>query len=182
MIGVRSHRTIKIKARVLTGHERAVHRDLMQIDTDTVILGITVEEHAKLEQRVRAILDARYHASRGECRLLDVAMVVLWVLVEDKIPEFVHGELVPWPDFGYIKGIKAELVCIGFFGLHDLDIGFPGEFFTFLDGFPELLLCVVWILARVHDGFRLSELLLAVGGEEVIFDVDKLAIRVDPGK
>lgn len=147
MIGVSPHRTVKVQAGVLTGHERAVDGDLVQIDTDAVILGIAVEEHAELQQWVRAILDARYHASRGECRLLDVPVIILWVLVEDEVSELVHGKLVPGPDFGYIKGIEAELVCIGFFGLHDLDVGFPGDFFAFLDGFPELLLGVVWVLA-----------------------------------
>ena len=109
-------------------------------------------------------------------------MVVLWVLVEDEIAEIVHGNLVPWPDFGYIKGIEAELVRISFFGLHDLYVSFPGKFFAFLDGFPELLLRVVWVFAQSYDGFRLGELLLAVGGEKLIFDVDKFAIRIDPGK
>ena len=182
MVGVGSHRTIKVQAGVLAGHKGAIDGDLVQIDADTVILGIAVEEHAELKQWVRAIFDARYHASRRECRLLDVAVIVLRILVEDQVSEFVHGKLVPRPDFGHIKGIEAELVCIGFIGLHDLDVGFPGDFLTFLDGFPELLLGVVGVLARGHDGFRLGELLLAVGGEKVIFDVDKLALRVDPGK
>ena len=182
MIGVSSHRTIKVQAGILAGHERAIDGDLMQIDADTVILCIAVEEHAKLEQWVRAILDARYQASWGECRLLDVPVIVFWILVEDEIPKFVHWKLVPWPDFGHIKRIEAELVCIGFFRLHDLDVGFPGYFFTFLDGFPKLLLGVVWVLARSHDGFGFGELLLAVGGEEVILDVDEFTLRVNPGK
>lgn len=39
---------------------------------------------------------------------------------------------------------------------------------------------VVRVLTRDADGFRLSELLLAVLGNEVVLDVDKFALLVDP--
>ena len=147
MIGVSAHRAVEIQASVLAGHEGAVDGDLVQVNADTVVLGVAVEEHAELEQRVRAVFDAGDHASGGKGGLLDVAVVVFRVLVEDEVAEFVHGELGPWPNFGYVEGVETEFIGVGFFGLHDLDVGFPSDFFASLDGFPELLLGVIWVLA-----------------------------------
>jgi hypothetical protein len=53
----------------------------MQIDPDPVILCVTIEEHAKLQQRIRAVLDPRHHASRREGGLFYVSVEVLGVLV-----------------------------------------------------------------------------------------------------
>lgn len=54
----------------------------MQIDPNTVILDITVEEHAELQERIGTILDSGNHASRREGRLFNIAMEILRVLVE----------------------------------------------------------------------------------------------------
>jgi hypothetical protein len=56
--------------------------NLMQIDPNTVILDITVEEHAELQERIGTILDSGNHASRREGRLFNIAMEILRVLVE----------------------------------------------------------------------------------------------------
>jgi hypothetical protein len=112
--------------------------------------------------------------------LLDVAVVVLRVLVEDEAADVVHGELAAGPDLGDVEGVEAEFVWVCFFGLHDLDFGGPFDFLAGFDGFPELLLGVVGVLAGDADGFGLGELFLAVLGDEVVFDPDELAVLVYP--
>jgi hypothetical protein len=62
----------------------------MQIDTNPVILCITVEEHAELQQGIGAILDSRHHASWREGGLFDVPVEVLGVLVQDQLSKFMQ--------------------------------------------------------------------------------------------
>lgn len=83
MVGIDAHCSVKVETGVITGHEGAVDGHLMEIDANAVVLGITVKEHAELQKRVGAIFDARHHATRAECSLLHVPMVVLRVLVQD---------------------------------------------------------------------------------------------------
>ena len=66
--------------------------------------------------------------------------------------------------------------------MHDLDICFPDHLLAILNVLPQLLLTVVGVLARRADGFGFGELLLSVLCEEVVFNVDKLALLVDPAR
>ena len=91
-----------------------------------------------------------------------------------------HGELGAGPNFGHIEGVEAKFVRVCFLGFHDLDFGGPFDFLAGFDGFPELLFGVVWVLAGDADGFGLGQLLLAVLGDEVVFDPDEFAVLVDP--
>jgi hypothetical protein len=103
-------------------------------------------------------------------------VVVLRVLVQDQATELVHGEVTTRPDLGDVEGIEAELQWVGLFGLHDLYLGCPFDLFAVLDGLPQLLLGVIWVLAGDADGFGLGKLLLAVLGDEVVLDVDEFAV------
>ena len=47
----------------------------MQIDSNAMILRITIEKHAELQERVRAVLNARYQTAGRECGLLDVPVI-----------------------------------------------------------------------------------------------------------
>lgn len=136
---------------------------------------VAVEPHAVLKKRVWGILDTRDHGARREGCLLDVAVVVLRVLVQDQTTNLVHGEIATGPDLGDIEGIEAELQWVSLLRLHDLHLGCPFNLLSVLDGLPQLLLGVVGVLAGDTDGFGLGELLLAVLCEEVVFDVDEVA-------
>lgn len=57
----------------------------MQIDSNPVVLGVSVEEHAELKQRVRAVFDARDHASRRERGLFDVTVEIFGVFVQREL-------------------------------------------------------------------------------------------------
>ena len=52
--------------------------------------------------------------------------------------------------------------------------------FAFFDGFPEVAFGVVGVDAAHFDGFFVGELFGAVLSAEVVFDVDELAVFVDP--
>ena len=182
MISIHAHGPVEIDAGIIASHERAVDGDLVQVDANAVVLSVSIEKHAELEQWVWAFLDTGHHATGRECSLLDIAMEVLGVLVQDQFAELMHGELTARPDFGNIEGIEAELVGVGLFRLHYLDICFPCDFFAFLNGLPELFLGVIWVLTGGHDGLRLCHLLLPMRCEEVVLDVDKFALLVDPAR
>ena len=64
MVGVNAHLAVEGQRRVRLCHERAVYRNLMQIDANTVELSVTVKEHTELEKRVWRIFDTRYQATR----------------------------------------------------------------------------------------------------------------------
>jgi hypothetical protein len=111
--------------------------------------------------------------------LLNVAVKVLGILVQDETTKFLHGKLRAGPDFGNIERIEAKLLGIGVLWFHDLDHGGPLDFLASLDGLPEVALGVVGVFTAHPSGFFLRELLLAVLGDEVVFDVDKLALLVN---
>ena len=91
-----------------------------------------------------------------------------------------YRRLAAWLDLGHVKGVEAELFGVGVVGLHDLDFGHPFDLFAGFDCFPEVALRVVWVFAGDADGLGLGELLLAVFGDEVVFDVDEFAGSIDP--
>lgn len=107
-------------------------------------------------------------------------MEVLGVLVQNKATEFLHGELASRPDLSDIEGVKTELVWIGLIRFHDLDHGSPLNLLALLDSLPEVALRVVGVLTAHLCGLLLCELLLAVLGDEVVFDIDEPALSVDP--
>ena len=90
MIRIAAQCAVEVETLILSSHEGAVDRDLVQIDTDTVILRVAVEEHAELEKRVRRVLNTGDQAARGECGLFYVTVIILRILVEHKAAELVH--------------------------------------------------------------------------------------------
>ena len=90
MIRIAAQCAVEVETLILPSHEGAVDGNLVQIDADTVILRIAVEEHAELEEWVRGILNTGDHAARGECGLFYVTVIILRVLVEHKTAELVH--------------------------------------------------------------------------------------------
>jgi hypothetical protein len=64
--------------------------------------------------------------------------------------------------------------------LHDLNAGGPLYLFSLFDTLPKFSLGVIRILPTDLDGLIGCELVLTVLGQEVILDVDKLSLLVDP--
>ena len=83
MTGINAHLAIEMKGGETSCHEWAIDWNLMEVDTDAVVLRVAVEGHPELQERIGAIFDARNHRARAEGSLLDVFMVVLRVLIED---------------------------------------------------------------------------------------------------
>ena len=84
------------------------------------------------------------------------------------------------PTFGYIEGVKAQLVSVSVLGLHDLHICFPDYFDSLFNSIPELSLRIVRIHTGHLDCFWFGHLLLSVFGKEVIFDVHELPFLIYP--
>lgn len=66
-----------------TGH-------LVEIDTDSMILCVAVEEHAKLKERIGTVFDAGNHTARRECGLFNVSVEILRVPVKNEFAKFVQ--------------------------------------------------------------------------------------------
>jgi hypothetical protein len=107
-------------------------------------------------------------------------MEVLGVFVQDKTTKFLHRKLRPRPDLGNIEGVEAEFVRISIFGLHNLDLSCPLDLLSSLNCFPEVALGVVRILTTHLCSLFLCKLLLTVLRNEMVLDVDKFALSIDP--
>lgn len=171
VIAITAEPAIEIQRRHRLGHEGAVDGNLVHVGANAMVLRITVEEHAELQERIGAVFDAWDHAAGGEGRLLNIAVVILGVLVQGQFPKIVHGKLVAWPDFGDVEGVETQLFEIGFLRLHDLHFGGPGWVLTVFDGIPKIALGVVGVGAAELGRFGSGELFLAMIGYEVVFDV-----------
>ena len=64
--------------------------------------------------------------------------------------------------------------------MHYLNISFPDNLLAIFDSIPELTFGIVWVFSRKPDSFWLGELLLAMLGKEVIFDINEFALFVYP--
>lgn len=132
MVGITAQWTIEVEAAVVAGHEWAIDGHLVEIDPDAMVLSVAVEEHAELKQGIGRILDTGNHAAGAEGGLLDITVIVFGVFVEDQSTKLVHlgmsvrftmvarlsrrgktyWELIPRPNLGYVKRIKAKLICV----------------------------------------------------------------------
>jgi hypothetical protein len=65
MISVISSWAVKVQRSVWAGHEWAIDRYLMKIDTCPTILSITIEKHTKLEQWIWTVFNAGNQYSKG---------------------------------------------------------------------------------------------------------------------
>lgn len=107
-------------------------------------------------------------------------MEVLRVFVQDQSAKLLHGELVPRPDLGDIKGVEAKLIGICLVGLHHLHVRSPFNILATLNRIPEIALGLVRVSAAHGNGFLVGERLLSVLGNEVILDVDEFAVLIHP--
>lgn len=61
MVSIHTHCAIEVDRGVRPSHEGTIGGNLVQVDTDAVVLSISVEEHAELQKRVWRVLDTRDH-------------------------------------------------------------------------------------------------------------------------
>ena len=83
VVSIATQLTVEIEAAIVACHERTIDGDLVKVHSDVRILGVKVEEHTELEQRVGRASDTRGHATEAESGLFDVALIVLWGFIED---------------------------------------------------------------------------------------------------
>jgi len=159
--------------------------NLMQVDTNSVVLSITVKEHAELQERIRAVLDSRNHTPWREGCLLDVSMEILRIFVQSQFSKLTqlprcqtnyiakqrrpeskgrssYREKFLWPNFGHIKRVKPKLVRICLVRLHNLHMGSIRNFLAILNCFPEIAFRVIWVFTAVPQRLVGGKLLLAL--------------------
>ncbi|KAF5613859.1 isoflavone reductase like IRL [Fusarium subglutinans] len=105
-------------------------------------------------------------------------MEVLRVFVKHQSSRLLHQELRSQPNLCDIKKIKPEFIKIRLSRIHGLNISCLLNLIPLLDNLPEISLGVIRILTTHLHSFTVSELLLTVLCDEVVFDVDKLSVGV----
>src|ERR1700736_491237 len=98
---------------------RRGNRDVIEVNTEAVSLGISIREQPPLEHLVRREANSRNHIRRGECRLLHLCEVVFRITIELHYANFDQWVVSIGTDLGQIK--RIVLVCLGLFLGHYLD-------------------------------------------------------------
>ena len=65
-------------------------RDLVVVRADTMKLRVTVEEHAELQERIRAVLNTWDHGTRREGSLIDISVIVFGILGDVEFAELLE--------------------------------------------------------------------------------------------
>lgn len=128
------------------------------------ILRISVQN--KLSKLVQLAIDQQKSFIRGIFSLLDGGKA--------------NRKPILRPNLRDIKRIKTKLCGICLIWVHNLHMRRPLDLLTGLDCLPKVTFGVVWIFATEDGRLICSELLLAVFGDEMVFDVNELTILVDP--
>src|ERR1700751_1830209 len=102
---------------------RCVNRDVIEINTEAVSLGISIREQPSLKHLVRRPANSRNHIRRGEGRLLHLREEVFWITIELYDANFDERVVSLGPDFGQIK--RIVLVCLCLLLCHYLDEELP---------------------------------------------------------
>src|SRR5712692_850738 len=98
---------------------RRINRDVIEVNTEAVSLGIAIREQAALEHLVRRETNSGNHIRRGEGGLLHLCEVVFRITIELHDANFDQWVVSLGPDFGHIK--RIVLVCLCLFLCHYLD-------------------------------------------------------------
>src|SRR5260370_11702213 len=110
---------------------RRVNRDVIEVNTKAVSLGISIREQPSLERLVRRPANSRNHIRWGEGRLLNLCEVVFWITIELHYANFDQRVVSFGPGFGQIK--RIVLVCLCLFLCHYLDEELPTRKISALD-------------------------------------------------
>src|SRR3984885_8855405 len=111
---------------------RRIHRDVIEVDTETVSLGVSIGEQAGLEHLVRGPADSGNHIRRGESGLFYLCEVVFRITIELHYAGFDQRVVSFGPDLGQIK--RTVLVCLCLFLRHYLDEESPTGKISMFDG------------------------------------------------
>src|SRR5882762_4292828 len=95
---------------------RRIDRDVIEVNTEAVSLGISIREQAALEHLVRREADSGNHIRGREGGLLYLCEVVFRITIELHYANFDQWVVSLRPDFGHIK--RIVLVCLCLFLCH----------------------------------------------------------------
>src|ERR1700736_5412749 len=96
-----------------------INRDVIEVNTEAVSLGISIREQAALEHLVRREANSGNHIRRREGGLFHLCEVVFRITIELHYANFDQWVVSLGPDFGQIK--RIVLVCLCLFLCHYLD-------------------------------------------------------------
>src|SRR5260221_1219758 len=91
---------------------RRVNRDVSEVNTEAVSLGICIREQAALEHLVRREANSGNHIRRGEGGLLHLGEVVFRITIELHYANFGQWVVSLGPDFVQIKRIVLVGLCL----------------------------------------------------------------------
>ncbi len=156
---------------------RRVHRDVVEVDAETVALRIAVGEQPALQHFVRREAYAGNNVGRRERGLLDLGEKVVGPAVELHHADFDQRIVGLRPDLGHVEGIV--LVGAGLGLAHDLDRQRPFREIAGFDRREEIAPVALAIVGDDRGGFLVGQVLDALLGAEVEFHPNALVRRVD---
>src|SRR5712671_5703826 len=110
---------------------RRINRDVIEVNTEAVSLGISVREQPALKHLVGREANSWNHIRRGEGGLLHLCEEVVRITIELHYANFDQRVVCLGPDFGQIK--RIVLVCLCLFLCHYLDEQRPTRKISIVD-------------------------------------------------
>ncbi len=156
---------------------RLVDGQPVVIAAQAIAVRVRIRNKPPLQHLVRRVAHAGNDVARLEGCLLDFSEVILGVAVEGHLSDFNERVIAVRPDLGEIE--RVDVVGLRFSFGHDLHADSPLGEVAVLDRPEEVALRVVRIFAAHRIGFLAREVLDALLGLEVPFDIEQLVLVVD---
>src|SRR6266478_2127921 len=135
---------------------RRVNRDVIEVNTEAVSLGVSIREQPGLEHLVRREANSGNHIRRGEGGLLHLCEVVFGIAIELHYTNFDQWIVSLGPDFGQIKRIVLVSLCL--FLCHYLDEELPTRKISTVDCPQQISAMALTILCHNRSGSFVREI------------------------
>lgn len=120
------------------------------------------------------------HVSRGECRLLCLGVIVLWILVKNELSDFLQRIVSVRPNFSHIVDVEAVGFSIG--DWHDLSVPCPRREVAFGDFVVKINSRPILVNDALSSGLFTGEVLDPLIGLVMVLDQELITLCIDPFK
>src|SRR5579864_4969146 len=161
----------------LEGTLRRINRDVIEVNTQPVTLGISIREQATLEHLVRREADSGNHIGRGEGGLLHFREIVFRITIELHYTDFDQWVVRLRPDLSQVE--RTVLVRLRLLVSHDLDIKCPSGVISAFDCLEQIPAIALPILRHNRGSFCVREILNTLLCAEVKLHPSTLVLCID---
>src|SRR5260370_4294027 len=156
---------------------RSIHRDVIEVDTEAVSLGISIRKQAALKHLVRREANSGNHIRRGGGGLLHFCEVGFRITIELHYTNFDQWVVGLWPDFRQVK--RIVLVRFRLFLRHDLDEERPTRKISAFDCVEKISAIALPIICKNRRRSFVREILNTLLCAEVELHPSALVVGID---